>query len=116
MKYDGVVAEPEMVPKTRKQLEDMFCENKGCIVSAIYTRGVIYYDKKLDPKNIIDHSILVHEMIHHIQRAKWGNTYTCSMWMKKERQAYRLQILYLHQKGYKTNYIEEVAASIKCPV
>jgi hypothetical protein len=115
MKYDGIVAEPIIIPKTKKQLENMFCEGKKCVVSAIYTKGFVYYDKKLDPKNIIDHSILVHEMIHHIQRAKWGNTHTCSMWMKKEKQAYKLQILYLHQKGYKTDYIKGVAASIKCP-
>jgi len=116
MNYDGYLSTPTLVPRSRQELEEVFCHSSGCTVSAIYTKGVVYYDYTLDPNNIIDRSIMVHEMIHHIQRAQWGDTYTCSRWLKKERQAYRLQSLYLYRRGVKLPYIETVISNLKCPI
>jgi hypothetical protein len=116
MKYNKEIKLPIMVPKTEKQLKQIFCPGQDCSVSAIYSDGTVYYDKRIDYKNnIIDRSIIIHEMIHHIQAKKHGLTYECDMWYHKERQAYRLQAQFLRANGINASFVNDVTASLKCP-
>lgn len=116
MKYNQPIKLPIMIPKTEKELQHIFCPGEECSVSAIYSRGTVYYDKRIDYKNnIIDRSILIHEFIHHIQAAKYGYTYECDLWYFKERQAYKLQANYLRSHGVNASFVNDVTASLKCP-
>jgi len=116
MKYKKDIDLPIMIPKTEKQLKQIFCPGEDCSVSAIYSGGTVYYDKRIDYKNnVIDRSIIIHEMIHHIQAEKQGLTYECDMWYHKERQAYKLQADYLRSRGINTSFVNDVTASLKCP-
>lgn len=116
MSYKGQIELPLMVPKTEKELKQIFCPGQDCSVSAIYTGGTVYYDKRIDYKNnIIDRSIIIHELIHHIQAKKYGVTLECDMWYHKERQAYKLQADYLRSRGINPSFVNDVTASLKCP-
>lgn len=116
MKYDQDISIPNMIPKTEKELKEMFCPKQDCSVSAIYVDGIVYYDKRIDyNKNIIDRSIIIHEMIHHIQGKKYGLTFTCDMWYHKEREAYKLQARFLRSQRVNTSFVNDVTASLKCP-
>lgn len=116
MKYKGDIDLPIMIPKTEKQLKQIFCPGQDCSVSAIYSSGTIYYDKRIDYKNnVIDRSIIIHEFVHHIQARKYGITYNCDMWFRKERQAYKLQADYLRSRGINASFVNDVTASLKCP-
>ena len=115
MSYRGEVRLPAMVPSTKEQLKNLFCKNTDCVVSAVYTRGTVYYDKRLNMDNVIDRSIILHEMVHHVQRVQMGDTYTCDVWLKKEREAYRIQALYLQQRGIDTSFVNDVTLNLKCP-
>lgn len=116
MKYKEDIGLPVMIPKNNKQLQDIFCPGQQCSVSAIYSGGTVYYDKRIDyNNNIIDRSIIIHELIHHIQAKKYGFTFECDMWYHKERQAYKLQADYLKSHGINTSFVNDVTASLKCP-
>lgn len=116
MKYDKDIDLPVMIPKTEKQLRQIFCPGQECSVSAIYTGGTVYYDKRIDYKNnVIDRSIIIHELIHHIQAKKYGVTYECEMWYHKERQAYKLQADYIRSRGINASFVNDVTASLQCP-
>lgn len=116
MKYKKDIDLPVMIPKTESQLKQIFCPGQDCSVSAIYSKGTVYYDKRIDYKNnVIDRSIIIHELIHHIQAKKYGFTYECDMWYHKERQAYKLQADYLRSRGINASFVNDVTASLKCP-
>lgn len=116
MKYKKDIDLPVMIPKTESQLKQIFCPGQDCSVSAIYSKGTVYYDKRIDYKNnVIDRSIIIHELIHHIQAKKYGLTYECDMWYHKERQAYKLQADYLRSRGINASFVNDVTASLKCP-
>lgn len=116
MKYKKDIDLPVMIPKTENQLKQIFCPGQDCSVSAIYSKGTVYYDKRIDYKNnVIDRSIIIHELIHHIQAKKYGLTYECDMWYHKERQAYKLQADYLRSRGINASFVNDVTASLKCP-
>ena len=116
MKYKGDINLPSMIPKTERELKHIFCPGQECSVSAIYDKGVVFYDNRIDYKNnIIDRSIIIHELIHHIQAKKYGLTYECDMWYHKERQAYKLQADYLRSRGINPSFVNDVTASLQCP-
>lgn len=116
MNYKGHIELPVMIPQNNKELKQIFCPGQDCSVSAIYSGGTVYYDKRIDyKKNIIDRSIIIHELIHHIQAKKYGLTYECDMWYHKERQAYKLQADYLRSRGINASFVNDVTASLKCP-
>ena len=115
MKYSQHVEPPKIVIRTEKQLSKIYCPGHKCSVSGIYSKGVIYIDKRIDIKNEIDVSILYHEFVHHAQAQMYGTTYDCKLWHKKEKQAYLLQKKYLKSRGFKTSFISEVIADLTCP-
>jgi len=116
MNYQGSISLPVVIPKTEKQLRQIFCPGEECSVSAIYSGGTVYYDDQINYKhNIVDRSIIIHELIHHIQASKYGVTRECDMWYFKERQAYTLQAKYLRSRGINASFVNDVTASLKCP-
>ncbi len=115
LKYSKPVDPPKIVIQTERQLTKRFCPEKKCTVSGIYSKGVIYIDKRIEITNEIDVSILYHEFVHHVQAQIYGPSYDCKLWYRKERQAYLLQKKYLKSLGIKTGFISEVIAELRCP-
>ena len=83
------------------QLQQRVCGAK-CRVFAWYApEGTIYLDKRLDLKrNLYARSILVHELVHHIQRLRTGHqAQNCAEWSARERRAYAVQAHWLKVHG-----------------
>lgn len=90
---------PEIHFVAQPQLAQMFC-GKPCKVRAIYLRGEgVYLDETLDlAGNTLDRSILMHELVHHVQAVSGGygaHPLDCERWNKAEIEAYALQNRYL---------------------
>ncbi len=82
-------------------LQQRVCSSK-CRVFAWYSpEGTIYLDNRLDLKrNIYARSILVHELVHHIQRLRTGQrAQNCAEWSTRERRAYAIQAHWLRVRG-----------------
>lgn len=83
------------------KLQRRVCGNK-CRVFAWYSpEGTIYLDKRLDLKrNVFARSILVHELMHHIQRMRTGHrAQNCPEWSAREHRAYAVQSHWLKMRG-----------------
>lgn len=83
------------------ELQQRVCSSK-CQVFAWYSpEGTIYLDNRLDLKgNVYSRSILVHELVHHIQRLRTGRrAQNCADWANRERQAYAIQAHWLRLRG-----------------
>ena len=83
------------------ELQQRVCGRK-CRVFAWYSpEGAIYLDNRLDLKrNIYARSILVHELVHHIQRLQTGRkAQNCGEWSQRERRAYAIQAHWLKVHG-----------------
>jgi hypothetical protein len=117
MKYDGPVPMPKMYSMNEKDLQAFYCgsSTKCDVVTAVYNDGVIYFDEDYDAKHPVWRSILFHEMVHHIQYVQQGNTKTCDVWYKKEREAYNLQAAYLRKQGTSDRVVTDNAGKISCP-
>lgn len=83
------------------QLQDRAC-GRACRVFAWYSpEGTIYLDNRLDLKRkLYDRSILVHELVHHVQRLRTGHrAQNCPEWSARERRAYAVQAHWLRVRG-----------------
>ncbi|MCP5081309.1 MAG: hypothetical protein GY948_06380 [Alphaproteobacteria bacterium] len=83
------------------KLQQRVCGRK-CRVFAWYSpEGTIYLDKRLDMKrNLYARSILVHELVHHIQRLRTGHrAQNCGDWSRREHRAYAIQAYWLKVHG-----------------
>jgi hypothetical protein len=97
--YPAPAEPPRIHVVPQPQLAQMFC-GKPCKVRAIYLRDDgVYLDDSLDVVNsTFDRSILLHELVHHVQAVSGGyggNAPDCERWNKAEIEAYSLQNKYL---------------------
>jgi len=96
-------APPTVVPEVHRvpqaEIAERFCQ-APCAIRAIYdpTLGV-YIDERLDVvNNIFDRSILLHELVHHVQAVRGRFDMASSDCVRRnanEREAYALQNRYL---------------------
>jgi hypothetical protein len=114
-KFVGDIEPPKIIPSTPKELQKMYCGGNQCSVSAIYYRGNIYYDNSIELNDTVNRSIIVHELVHHIQNHQYGPTYDCDLWYKKEQQAYQVQSTYLKLHGHSDKIIKEAIKGLTCP-
>lgn len=116
MKYSKQVQPPETVAVSPSYIKKNMCpDTDTCEVTAFYYKEKVYYDNRLDMKDPIDRSIIVHEYIHHIQRTIHGPTRDCLRWLKNEVEAYELQATYLKQQKASTKPVEDAIFYVKCP-
>jgi hypothetical protein len=89
---------------------------KPCKVMAWYSDGTIYIDNRLDAVNHMGHrSIVVHELVHHVQRVNLGaRAHSCDEWMRREQEAYSAQASWLHSKGLRARNITLQARFLRC--
>ncbi len=118
MKFTGNVSMPKLYSMNEKDLQKQYCSsgNSKCdVVTAVYNDGAIYFDEDYDARHPVWRSILFHEMVHHIQYLKQGNTKTCDAWYKKEHEAYNLQAAYLRKQGTSDKVVTDNTKTISCP-
>lgn len=111
-----VVSDPVIRHLDATDLQHRVC-GKPCRVLAWYgPDGVIYIDKRVDPKrNIVAKGILLHELVHHVQReARGGNAMNCMEWLQRERQAYRIQAQWLFENGIDASSLTWQIRTIRC--
>ncbi len=118
MNFKSDIKLPPLIATPAVKLVDDICRKKGCVVTGMYYKKKIYYDNRLRfKKDLVDRSIIYHELIHHIQRVRHGPTYNCKRWMLNEREAYKLQEKYLVEKGLKGAVdFKWILANIECPI
>lgn len=97
--YPAAPVQPEIYRVPQAVLAERVC-HKPCGVRAYYQRDEgVYLDETLDVRSdLFDRSILLHELVHHMQAVS-GRFDTmaseCDRWNSAEREAYALQNQYL---------------------
>lgn len=98
---------PDIEYVSSEYIESHFCDStKDCHVEAMYVPGpgdvvqsgtVYILDQFEDSKTVYTASIIVHEFVHYLQdRGGMISTdITCEQWWNNERNAYRVQALFL---------------------
>ncbi|MCB1806818.1 MAG: hypothetical protein KDJ99_17215 [Candidatus Competibacteraceae bacterium] len=85
-------------------VEQVCPHSAQCTVQGYFADGseTIVLDESLHElkKNRRARAMLVHEMVHYLQdqSGRWGAK-TCQTWIKREREAYRVQLRYLATQG-----------------
>ncbi|NNJ75434.1 MAG: hypothetical protein HKP56_09760 [Anderseniella sp.] len=111
-----VVSDPVIRQLDPADLQRRVC-GKPCRVLAWYgPDGVIYIDNRVDPqRNIVAKGILLHELVHHVQReARGGNSRNCVEWLQRERQAYRIQAQWLFDNGIDASPLIWQVRTVRC--
>lgn len=96
-------APPERMPEVhfvpQQIIQEKFC-NGPCRIRAVYQPETgVYIDERLDVvHNTFERSILVHELVHHLQATSGmfgANVSECERATQDEREAYEIQNRYL---------------------
>jgi hypothetical protein len=87
-------------PILRMSDEETVCAQVGvrgkCGIKAIYLEGTVWMTYNLNPADLYDQSILLHEEIHYLQEKQAGGpATTCAEYEDREDQAYREQAKFL---------------------
>jgi hypothetical protein len=94
---------PNVAQVPREELERHACGGKCAMVKAAYVaQQGIYVDSKLDPlNNVMDRSILLHELVHHVQglTGRYADLNECQRRQQEEMEAYAIQNAYLAAVG-----------------
>jgi len=92
---------PEVVLVQHQRLVDEACGGQACKVQGWLPPGDrIYLDDRLDPVgNTMDSSVLLHELVHYLQRESGRFGSECSAAIDKEREAYATQRSFLAAYG-----------------
>ena len=99
-----------------RKLQERVCGGKCPVIAWYAPEGAIYLDSRLDLKrNIMARGVLVHELVHHIQRMQSGHrARNCAEWRERERKAYSVQAFWLRKQGiYSANLMLE-ARLVRC--
>ena len=74
-----------------------------CTTRGFYTDGsdtIVLQEARRDLSDVRARAILVHEIVHFLQdRSGQFGGKTCTSWVDREHQAYRLQLLYMVHEG-----------------
>lgn len=98
--YAPPTVPPDVYRVPQAQIREQFCHGRPCEIKAVYdsTLGV-FIDEKLDVQgNVFARSILLHELVHHVQATSGkfdlGNS-QCVRRNAAEQEAYYIQNRYL---------------------
>jgi hypothetical protein len=117
--YPIPAALPEVHVMPLTELRREVCADENCRVEAYYDpkRGVLLGAHLDVHDNLLARSILLHELVHHVQQ-KSGRFETipseCRRWVSKEREAYNVQNQYLQRHGSATIMTWTVLAAGVC--
>ena len=116
-KYETPATYPRVRQVTRVELEREACEGRKCrFVKAAYVpeKG-LFMDNALNPQaNVMDRSILLHEIVHHFQAStrRYAHLTDCERARAEEEEAYAIQNAYLAQNG--GGYVPFPARAYNC--
>lgn len=111
---------PRTLAVDKGELKRMACADRlarSCPVLAWYAPdGTVYIDNTLDlRRDVFAQSILVHELIHHVQRMETGRAAAdCAEWRDRENEAYAMQIRWLQNRGWKTGSLRRRFPFVHC--
>ncbi len=100
--YDIPDQAPEIVFIDHQQLEAMACQGPCPVLGFYDPARVIYLDDNLRPdSNLCAQSVLVHELIHFVQRenGQFSGYSAASAWRLREREAHHFQKVFLGYHG-----------------
>lgn len=101
--YGSVGHLPQKPPTIVITQRDKMCAiadmKPGCPVRGLQLDDTIYLDETLDFDDPLDASIALHEMAHYVQWDRDGRAKDCNEWIKREEEAYRVQIHALNKIG-----------------
>ncbi|MBT4769214.1 MAG: hypothetical protein HOO00_01625 [Rhodospirillaceae bacterium] len=100
--YDIPDQVPEIIFIDHQQLEAMACEGPCPVLGFYDPARIIYLDNNLRPdSNLCAQSVLVHELIHFVQResGQFSRYSAYSAWRLREREAHHFQKVFLGYHG-----------------
>lgn len=83
---------PTVYILSRKKICVMAGQKESCPIRGMQLDDSIYLDDSLDFDTPEDASVALHEFVHYVQWAKSGRAQDCQEWVKREEQAYTIQI------------------------
>jgi hypothetical protein len=100
---------PEGFPPVHRvaheKIEELACGG-ACAALAVYRPGEgIYLDESLMPEtDVFARSVLLHELVHYVQDVadNQGEVESCDRWVRREQQAYSIQMRFLSLAGSET--------------
>jgi hypothetical protein len=107
---------PVIVEEEPAVLQQRACGEPCKVVAWYGPDGIIYLDRRIDPEaNIMARSVLIHELVHHVQRQQTGhNADGCEQWLSRERQAYEIQARWLFEQGVDARPLFMQARTLMC--
>lgn len=108
---EGVVC-PRMVAVDRAVLEEMVCPGQACGPSAAYEWGsdTLYYWDRYPEDSPLLHSLIVHELVHHLQDHHDAPKARCRDLVELEEEAYDAQRKFMYE-----NHMEYFAEALGDP-
>ena len=98
------IKDPVVVFLNNSQLEIFAGKGMGSAV-AIYEEGYMYLNESIDLSTTEDYSILMHELIHHVQRFSGQNEVYKECPISLEKDAYNIQIKWLKEQSADPEWI-----------
>ena len=90
---------PEIHQVPQTVIQEKFCRGPCRVPAAYHPEWGVYLDERLDVvHNTFDRSVLLHELVHHVQATSGlyeGQPDSCERATREERQAYDIQNRYL---------------------
>lgn len=99
---------PDVLPQIQRvsavEIQQKICGGRACIVKAFYhPEWGVYVDEALDVQNnVFDRSILLHELVHHLQKTTGKFDAVSNFCVRRnvqEMEAYGIQNRYLADQG-----------------
>jgi hypothetical protein len=111
----------DVAPPTIRTLEPNVLQQKACgrpckVLAWFGPDGVIYLDERIDPqRNAVGRSILLHELVHHVQCVATGHSASsCRDWLAREQQAYGVQAEWLFKNRVDATAVVWQARLMRC--
>ena len=98
----------------RAALQQLACNGGNCPARGFQRGQDVYVDAALDFTRPADAAVLLHELVHYFQFARWGPAQDCLEWIARERTAYRIQIYELARMGADAGSVLATARSVGC--
>jgi hypothetical protein len=90
---------PEIHQVPQAVIQEKFCQGPCRVRAAYHPEWGVYLDERLDVvHNKFDRSVLLHELVHHVQATSGlyeGQPDSCERATREEREAYSIQNRYL---------------------
>ncbi len=112
----GPLDNPRVTMLEPQKLQERVCGGKCRVLAWYAPEGTIYLDNRLDLKrNVMARGVLVHELVHHIQRLRTGRkARDCTEWRDREHKAYTIQAFWLRDQGIRSTALMLQARLILC--